>query len=279
MLGSGAEADDAVQEAWLRLARSDAAAIENLRAWLTTVVGRVCLNALRARAARREEPAQLSLADPVVSRPDEAPGPEEQALLADAVGVALLVVLDTLDPPERLAFVLHDLFAVPFEEIAPMVGRSPQAARQLASRARRRVRGAAGPTTDDVVAGDDARRRAVVEAFFAAARGGDFDGLLALLAPDAVLRVDAGAAIGAFAAAGGIRAGADAIARQALRFANPRSTLHPVLVNGTTGVVVTVGGQPAAVMAFTVLAGQIVAIDAWSGPDRLRSVDLGALAR
>ncbi|MBL7623697.1 sigma-70 family RNA polymerase sigma factor, partial [Frankia sp. AgB1.8] len=136
MLGSGAEADDAVQEAWLRLARSDAAAIENLRAWLTTVVGRVCLNALRARAARREEPAELTLADPVVSRPDEAPGPEEQALLADAVGVALLVVLDTLDPPERLAFVLHDLFAVPFDEIAPMVGRSPQAARQLASRAR-----------------------------------------------------------------------------------------------------------------------------------------------
>ncbi|ADP81720.1 sigma-70 family RNA polymerase sigma factor [Pseudofrankia inefficax] len=283
MLGSRAEADDAVQEAWLRLARSDAGAIENLRAWLTTVVGRVCLNALRARAARREEPAELTLADPVVSRPDEAPGPEEQALLADAVGVALLVVLDTLDPPERLAFVLHDLFAVPFDEIAPMVGRSPQAARQLASRARRRVRGAAGDARGDggdgVVAGDDARRRAVVEAFFAAARGGDLDGLLALLAPDAVLRADVGAATGAPAAAGGVRHGADAIARQALRFANPRSTLHPVLVNGTTGVVVTVGGEPAAVMAFTVLAGQIVAIDAWSGPDRLRSVDLGALTR
>lgn len=279
MLGSPAEADDAVQEAWLRLARSDADVIENLRGWLTTVVSRVCLNALRTRAARREEPAGAGLPDPVVTRADEAPGPEQEALLADAVGVALLVVLDALAPPERLAFVLHDLFAVPFDEIAAMLGRSPQAARQLASRARRRVRGAAGSPEDAAVAvGADARRRVVVEAFFAAARDGDFDGLLTVLDPEAVLHVDAGAQpTGAFASGAGVRRGADAIARQALLFANPASVLVPVLVNGVPGVVATVGGRPVSVLAFTVGAGRITRIDAWAGPERLRSLDLAAL--
>ncbi|OHV35331.1 RNA polymerase subunit sigma-70 [Pseudofrankia sp. EUN1h] len=293
MLGSFAEADDAVQETWLRLARSDADGIDNLRGWLTTVVGRVCLNALRSRAARREEPLEARLPDPVVTRPDAAAGPEQEAVLAESVGLALLVVLDTLSPPERLAFVLHDLFGVPFDEIAPMVGRSADAARQLASRARRRVRGTA--TAEDAAGDDDsatagagaagrvteadrARRRAVVDAFFAAARGGDFEGLLAVLDPDVVLRIDLGAEVPpALAAAAGVRRGARQVAGSALMFANPAAALRPVLVNGVAGVVATVGGQPTAVMAFTVVGDRIIEIDAWSGPDRLRHLDLAAL--
>ncbi len=209
MLGSLTDADDAVQDAWLRLSRSGAAEVENLGGWLTTIVARVCLNMLRARTARREESFEVHLPDPVVS-PDGELQPEEEALLADAVGLALLVVLDTLAPAERLAFVLHDLFELPFEEIAPMVGRTPAAARQLASRARRRVKGADLPAPDP----DLARQRAVVDAFFVAARGGDFDALVAVLDPDVVLRVDAGAR---HPAASMVLHGAAAVARQALR--------------------------------------------------------------
>src|ERR687895_903211 len=188
MLGSLAEADDAVQDTWLRLSRAGASEVEHLGGWLTTVLARVCLNMLRSRTTRREEPLDLRLPDPVISREGELE-PEQEALLADSVGLALLVVLDTLSPAERLAFVLHDMFDLPFDEIAPMVGRSPEAARQLASRARRRVRGAEVPAPDP----DLARQRGVVDAFFAAARGGDFDALVALLHPDAVLRTDFGA--------------------------------------------------------------------------------------
>ncbi len=188
MLGSLTEADDAVQDAWLRLSQSRADEVENLGAWLTTVVGRVCLNVLRSRNVRREEPLGVHVPDPVIS-PERELWPEEEALLADSVGLALLVVLDTLAPAERLAFVLHDMFGLPFEEIAPMVGRTPAAARQLASRARRRVKGADVPAPDP----DLARQRRVVDAFFLAARGGDFDALVAVLDPDVVLRIDAGA--------------------------------------------------------------------------------------
>src|SRR6478672_133849 len=184
MLGSMAEADDAVQDAWLRLARADATAVDNLGGWLTTVVARLCLDRLRARTARREEPMGVHLPEPIVSSPDAAPGPEDEAILADSVGLALLVVLDRLTPAERLAFVLHDMFAVPFEEIAAIVGRSEDAARQLASRARRRVRGGGAPDPDLV------RQREVVEAFISALRAGDFEGLLAVLDPDLVVRAD-----------------------------------------------------------------------------------------
>src|SRR5215510_12336105 len=188
MLGSAAEADDAVQEAWLRLSRADAGEVRNLGGWLTTVVGRVCLDRLRSRTSRREDPLDGHVPDPVITRDaDAGAGPEREAELADSVGLALLVVLDTLPPPERLAFVLHDMFAVPFDEIAPMVGRSPEAARQLASRARRRVQGEAPPPDPDVH-----RQREVVDAFFAAARDGDFEGLVAVLHPDAVLHGDGG---------------------------------------------------------------------------------------
>jgi len=295
MLGSFAEADDAVQDAWLRLARSDADGIDNLRGWLTTVVSRVCLNVLRSRAARPEQPLAARLPDPVVTRPDDTPGPEQEAVMAESVGLALLVVLDMLSPPERLAFVLHDLFGVPFDEIAPMVGRSAEATRQLASRARRRVRGTATAAergdpgdpagrarTSAQAAANRARQRAVVDAFFAAARGGDFEGLLAVLDPDVVHRVDVGAhttpeLAAAAAAAGGERRGARVVAGGAVRFANPAAVLHPVLVNGLPGVVAAVGGEPTAVMAFTVVGGRITEIDSWSGPGRLRHLDLAVL--
>jgi RNA polymerase sigma factor (sigma-70 family) len=264
MLGSLAEADDAVQETWLRLARSDPAAVENLGGWLTTVVARVCLNLLRSRRTRREEALGVHLPDPVVS-PEGALQPDEEALLADSVGLALLVVLDTLSPAERLAFVLHDMFDLPFEQIAPMVGRSPAAARQLASRARRRVRGAEPPAPDP----DLARQRDVVDAFFLAARGGDFDALVAVLDPDVVLRADYGARR---PAAPRVVHGAEAVARQALLAALPAARLHPALVNGAAGVVVTVGGRPFAVMGFTVADGRIVEIDAIADPDRVRRI-------
>ncbi|HEV2921569.1 MAG TPA: RNA polymerase sigma factor SigJ [Actinomycetota bacterium] len=269
MLGSLAEADDAVQDAWLRLSRAGAGEVENLGGWLTTIVARICLNMLRSRATRREEPLDAHLPDPVIS-PEGSLQPEEEALLADSVGLALLVVLDSLSPAERLAFVLHDMFDLPFDEIAPMVGRSPTAARQLASRARRRVKGAEIPAPDP----DLARQRDVVDAFFRAARGGDFDGLVALLDPDVVLRSDFGAGR---PAAARVTHGAAAVARQALIAAFPDAQLHPALVNGAAGVVVTVRGRPFAVLGFTVTDGKIVEIDAIADPDRVRRIAAAVL--
>jgi RNA polymerase sigma factor (sigma-70 family) len=269
MLGSLTEADDAVQDAWLRLSRAGAGEVENLGGWLTTIVARVCLNMLRSRTTRREEPLDARLPDPVVSR-ERTLQPEEEALLADSVGLALLVVLDSLSPAERLAFVLHDMFELPFEEIAPMVGRTPAAARQLASRARRRVRGAALPAPDP----DLARQRGVVDAFFRAARGGDFDALVSLLDPDVVLRSDFGARR---PAASRVTRGAAAVARQALLGALPTAHLHPALVNGAAGVVVTVRGRPFAVLGFTVTEGRIVEIDAIADPERVRRIAAAVL--
>ncbi|HTB54311.1 MAG: sigma-70 family RNA polymerase sigma factor [Trebonia sp.] len=269
MLGSLTEADDAVQEAWLRVARADASEVDNLSAWLTTIVARVCLNALRSRNARREEPLDAHVPDPVITRADE-PNPEDQALLADSVGLALQVVLETLTPAERLAFVLHDTFGLPFEEIAPMVDRSPAAARQLASRARRRVRGADVHSPDR----DVARQREVVDAFFAAAHGGDFDALVAVLDPDVVSRIDAGA--GALIPSGVLH-GAATVARQTLAIASIAAPKHPVLVNGAAGVVITLGGQPVAVMGFTVSGGKVVEINSIVDPDRIRRLDLSVL--
>jgi RNA polymerase sigma-70 factor (ECF subfamily) len=272
MLGSLSEADDAVQDAWLRLSRSGAGEVENLGGWLTTIVGRVCLNRLRSRNRRREEPLGVHVPDPLIS-PEGALQPEEEALLADSVGLALLVVLDTLTPAERLAFVLHDMFELPFEEIAPMVGRTPAAARQLASRARRRVRGAKVPAPDP----DLSRQRAVVEAFFSATRGGDFDALVTVLDPDVVLRLDTGAKR---PAASLMTRGASAVARQALsglQAALRVADLHPALVNGAAGVVVTVRGRPLTVMGFTVADGRIAEIDAIADPDRVRKIAAAAL--
>jgi RNA polymerase sigma-70 factor (ECF subfamily) len=269
MLGTLSEADDAVQDAWLRLSRSEASEIENLGGWLTTVVARVCLNMLRARNVRREESLEVHLPDPIVS-PEGELQPEEEALLADSVGLALQVVLDSLAPAERLAFVLHDMFELPFEEIAPMIGRNPAAARQLASRARRRVKGAKVPEPDP----DLARQRAVVDAFFSAARGGDFDALVALLDPNVVLRADFGPWR---PAASRVIRGAAAVARQARLGANPAAQLHPALVNGAAGVVVTVRGRPFVVMAFTVAAGKIVEIDVIGDRDRVRRIAAAVL--
>jgi RNA polymerase sigma factor (sigma-70 family) len=266
MLGSRAEADDAVQEAWIRLSRSDADEIENLGGWLTTVVARVSLNMLRSRATRREEPLdEVHVPDPLIARAD-AVDPEQQALLADSVGLALLVVLETLSPAERLAFVLHDMFAVPFEEIGAMVDRSPTAARQLASRARRRVQGAAPPPDADL-----AEQRRVVDAFFAAAREGDFDGLVAALHPDVVLRSDEGAKRSL------VVHGAENVARRAMTFARLSPFVRPALINGAAGVVVAPGGRPFSIMGFTVRGGRIVAIDALADPERLRDLDLTVL--
>jgi RNA polymerase sigma factor (sigma-70 family) len=268
MLGSRSESDDAVQEAWLRLSRSDTSDVENLRGWLTTVVARVCLNMLRSRRFRREEAFGPHVPEPIVSREDGV-DPEHEALLADSVGLALLVVLDTLSPAERLAFVLHDMFAVPFDEIAPMVGRSPAAARQLASRARRRVRGAA-PVPDD----DLDRQREVVDAFFAAAREGDFEGLVAVLDPDVVLRSDGGPRR---PSATMVVHGARAVAERAMTFARLSPYVRPALVNGAAGVVVTPRGRLFSVIGFTVAGGKIVEIDALSDPARLRELDVATL--
>jgi len=264
MLGSLSEADDAVQEAWVRLSRSDVSGVENLRGWLTTVVGRLCLSMLRMRKSRREEPLGPRLPDPLVSRGDEV-DPEHEALLADSVGLALLVVLDTLTPAERLAFVLHDMFAVPFDEIAPLVERTPQAARQLASRARRRVRGAPQPDCDL------ARQREVVDAFFAAARDGDIEALVAVLDPDVVVRSDGGAAR---PSASFVLHGAESAAESALTFARLAPYVRPALVNGAAGAVVAPGGRPFAVMELTIAGGKIVAINALGDPARLRRLDL-----
>jgi RNA polymerase sigma factor (sigma-70 family) len=260
MLGSLAEADDAVQDAWLRLSHSEAEQIHNLGGWLTTVVARECLHVLRSRRHRREDSFGAHLPDPVVI-PDGDLDPEQEALLADSVGLALLVVLDCLAPAERLAFVLHDMFELPFEEIACLVGRTPTAARQLASRARRRVKGAEIPVPDP----DLARQRQVVEAFFAAARAGDLDALVQVLDPDVVVHADLGAA-----RPPAVFRGVRAVARLARA---PRGAqLHPALVNGTVGTVITVDGRPLSVLAFTIVNGKIVRIDGVRDPARVRRI-------
>ena len=266
MLGSLSDADDAVQEAWLRLSRADTQDVENLRGWLTTVVARVCLDVLRSRRSRREEPLSMHLPDPIVSLADET-DPEHQALLADSVGLALLMVLERLTPAERLAFVLHDVFDVSFDEIASIVERSPAAARQLASRARRRVQGAT--TSPDT---DRTRQREVVDAFVAAARGGHFDALLAVLDPDVVLWADRGAAHpGALT----VIRGAQAVAKAALGVGRVDLIVQPALVNGAAGIVSwRPDGQPFSVMAFTVTHGKIVEIDVLTDPERLRRLNL-----
>jgi RNA polymerase sigma factor (sigma-70 family) len=270
MLGSPIEADDAVQEAWLRLSRSDTAGVENLGGWLTTVVARVCLDMLRSRRSRREEPLgelpRRRVPEPSVSHA-EGIDPEHEALLSDSVGPALLVVLETLSPAERVAFVLHDVFGVPFEEIAPIVGRSPATTRQLASRARRRVRGAT-----DVPDADLARQREVVEAFLAASRDGDFDALVAVLDPDVVLRADDGAL--PVVAAREVR-GAPAVARRAVK--GRARAARPALVNGAVGVVVAPRGRLLVVLGFTIRGGKIVEIEAIADPERLSELDLALL--
>jgi RNA polymerase sigma factor (sigma-70 family) len=267
MLGSLSEADDAVQEAWLRLSRADTSDVENLGGWLTTVVARVSLNMLRSRRSRGEEPLGVHVPEPIIDRAEGA-DPEHQALLADSVGLALLVVLETLPPAERLAFVLHDMFAVPFNEIAPIVERSPEAARQLASRARRRVQGER--TVPDA---DLDRQREVVDAFMAAAREGDFAALVAVLDPDVVVRADMGAIPGASRE---IR-GAEAVASQALMYTRLGVLTQPALINGVAGAVSLQDGKPISVGAFTVRGGKIVAIDFLADPERLSQLDLTIL--
>jgi RNA polymerase sigma-70 factor (ECF subfamily) len=272
MLGSLSEADDAVQEAWLRLSRADTSNVENLGGWLTTVVGRVCLDMLRSRTSRREEPLDTQVPERTVSRTDGG-DPEQEALLADSVGLALLVVLETLAPAERLAFVLHDMFAVPFDEIAPIVGRSPDAARQLASRARRRVHGLGGREGESVAPRSDlTRQREVVDAFLAAARGGDFDALLAVLDPDVVLRSDRAARRPGVPAE--VR-GAAMVAQQAVR--GRARAAQPALVNGAVGIIVAPRGRLLMVLDFTVIDGKIVAIDAIADPERVRQLDLALI--
>ena len=265
ILGSTSEADDAVQESWLRLNRSDRSDVENMGGFLTTIVARVCLDMLRSRTSRREEPMSAHVPEPIVT-PWERGDPEQEVLLADSVGLALLVVLETLTPAERLAFVLHDLFAVPFNEIAPIVGRSPAAARQLASRARRRVQGA--PKDPDI---DLRHQRAVVDAFLAASRGGDFDALLALLDPDVVLRADRAA----------VQVGATKLVRGAAAvaatFAGRARVARLALVNGSVGAVWAPGGRPRVAFDFTIANGKIVAIALIADPVRLGQLDLTVL--
>ncbi|MGW0552344.1 sigma-70 family RNA polymerase sigma factor [Streptomyces altiplanensis] len=282
MLGSLSEADDVVQETWLRLSRSDAAAVENLGGWLTTVAGRVCLDLLRSRSTRREDPlhdqdGQVRLPDPVISS-TAGPDPEQQILLADSVGMALMIVLETLGPAERLAFVLHDMFAVPFDEIAPVLGRTSASVRQLASRARRRVQGAVPAPGDGSAlprppAGGTPVRQ-VVDAFLAAARDGDFDALVAVLDPEVVVRSDGGTLRPSL-----LRRGAAQVASQAITFARYAEAAHPVLVNGTPGVVATAQGRPLSVMAFTVRGDRITALDILTDPERLARIDLSVLGR
>ncbi|MEU9108372.1 sigma-70 family RNA polymerase sigma factor [Streptomyces xanthophaeus] len=264
MLGSLSEAEDAVQEAWFRLDRTDTRAVENFGGWLTTVVARVCLDQLRSRKARREESldGMVSFPEPLLSPPGGM-DPEQEVLLADSVGLALLVVLEQLAPAERLSFVLHDMFGVPFDEIAPIVERTPAAARQLASRARRRVQG--GAPAPDV---DTGRQKEIVGAFLAAARGGSFEGLIAVLDPDVVLRVDLSETA----------LGAQAVARQALTFQRLAPYARPALVNGVPGLVtITPEGKAVAVMGLTVSGGRIVAIDILADPERLKYVDVTVL--
>jgi RNA polymerase sigma-70 factor (ECF subfamily) len=272
MLGSGSEADDAVQEAWIRLSRSTPGEIENLGGWLTTVVARVCLDMLRSRSSRREEPLDDAVAgEPSTGTTDDAGGdPAEEAILADSVGLALLVVLDTLGPAERVAFVLHDLFAVPFEEVAPIVGRSAEATRQLASRARRRVRGGTPGGGGEV---DLARRRAVLEAFLDAARGGDVAGLVALLDPDVVVRADEAA----------VRSGADAevvgVEAVAATFAGRARAARLALIDGDPGLVWSQGGQPRVVFAFSFEDDRVVGIELIADPERIGRMAVETIGR
>jgi RNA polymerase sigma factor (sigma-70 family) len=268
MLGSVNEADDAVQEAWLRVTRADIGSVENLDGWLTTVVTRVCLNMLRSREHRREKPLDVHVPDPIISHANGG-DPEHEALLADAVGLALMVVLETLTPAERVAFVLHDMFAVPFEEIAPMIDRSPVATRQLASRARHRIRRQA--TAPDP---DRARQREVVDAFFAASRAGDMNALVSVLDPDVVLRSDGGPARPRLTM---VLHGAQAVAEQALASSRLSPFVRPALINGAAGVVIVARGLPLFVMAFTVSDGKIVAIDVVADPERLQKLDPAVL--
>ena len=265
MLGSITDAEDAVQEAWLRLTGVDASQLDNLDAWLTTAVARICLNILRSRRARPPEELVAQVPDPIVDAVGDV-DPEHQAMLADAVGLALFVVLDTLPPPERLAFVLHDVFAVPFDQIAPIVERSPEATRKLASRARRRIQDAAPNPNTDLAA-----QHAVVDAFFAAGRAGDFDRLVAVLDPDVSLRGDFGPA--------GQRAanGASAVAGLATSYAAPEREVRPAVVNGAAGAVILVDGRTTAIMGFVVRGGRIAAIDVLADPERIARVDLGAV--
>lgn len=267
MLGSIADADDAVQETWLRLSRSDTDVVENLNAWLTTIVGRVSLNMLRSRRVRREDSLEVYVPDPVVDPPHTA-DPEHAAVVADSVGLALLVVLETLTPDERLAFVLHDVFAVPFDDIAHLLDRSPVAARKLASRARRRIQ-------DDAPAQDvaPAAQRAVVDAFFAAARSGDFEALVGVLHSDVVLRADFGPA----GPAARRTEGAAEVARRALLFASPQREVRPVTVNGTAGAAVVEDGRLQSVMGFTFLDGRIASITVLADRQRLDGLDLTAV--
>lgn len=272
MLGSLAEADDAVQESWLRLSRSDTSGVENLGGWLTTVVARVCLDQLRARSSRREDSLDTHVADPIASR-EGGIDPEQEALLAESVGLALLVVLDRLAPAERIAFVLHDLFDVPFEEIAPIVGRSPTAARQLASRARRRVRGASSRSDADL-----AQSRSVVDAFLAASRAGDFEALLAVLDPDVVFRTGhIAASSGAPIEMRGAPKVARQISRQGFRGAGRAQGAQPALVDGSVGIVVTRRGRLFLVLNLTITGGKIAEIDVVADPARLRQLDLAVL--
>jgi RNA polymerase sigma factor (sigma-70 family) len=264
MLGSVSEADDALQEAWLRIRDQDPESVENMQAWLTTVVGRVCLNMLRSRRARREELSDFYLPDPVVSLEDRV-DPEQEALVADSVGLALLVVLDALNPPERLAFVLHDVFGVPFADVADVLGRSEAAAQQLASRARRRVHGSPEPDPDVT------RQRKVVDAFFAASRDGDFASLVALLDPDVELRIDGG--VQRMGASLTLR-GAEAVAAYSSTYSELYPFVRPALVNGAAGAVVAPDGRLFAVMAFTVANGTIRRIDALVDPERLRQLNV-----
>jgi RNA polymerase sigma-70 factor, ECF subfamily len=269
MLGSTAEADDAVQDAWLRFSRADPSGVDELRAWLTTVVARLCLDSLRARSARREEPMGVHLPDPIVSAPGSV-DPEQEALLADSVGLAMLIVLETLSPAERLAFVLHDTFGLPFDEIAPIVDRTPLAARKLASRARQRVRGARAVSPLPI-----RRQRELVDAFLRAGREGDFEALLRVLDPDVVVRADAGAR-GLPAGAPALSSGARAVAEQAMSFRHLAPGAREATVNGSPGIVVFAGDRPFAVLAFAFGRGRIAEIDILLDPERLARLDLSA---
>jgi RNA polymerase sigma-70 factor (ECF subfamily) len=265
MLGSLSEADDAVQETWLRFSGADSSQVDNLAAWLTTIVGRVCLNMLRSRNQRREEPIGTHMPDLILANPDA--DPEHDAVLADSISIALLIVLETLTPTERLAFVLHDLFAVPFDEIGPIVGRTPTAARQLASRARRRVQGAS-PTPDANLA----EQRRVVEAFTAAARGGDLAALIEVLDPNVVIRSDGGTA-----RPSSVLRGRDAVAKGAMAFARLGAHNVDAIINGAPGAVAMLDGEPFSIAVFTVSGGKIVALDILADPDRIAQLDLTVL--
>ncbi|MET9684035.1 RNA polymerase sigma factor SigJ [Streptomyces coeruleorubidus] len=272
MLGSLAEAEDAVQETWLRLGRTDADDIHNLGGWLTTVTGRVCLDLLRSRTARREEPMDDTFVPDPVLRPLSHIDPEQEVLHADEVGLALLVVLENLEPAERLAFVLHDMFAVPFDDIAPIVERSPAATRQLASRARRRVRGATPAAEPDL-----GRQKEVLDAFLAASRGGDFEALLALLHPDVVLRADSGALVRGAAASKAVQ-GAKTVAEQAFMFARFAQSAELVLVNGSVGIVNAPEGRVQSVMGVTIADGRITGMYILADPERLERLEAPGLA-